>query len=99
VTDAATTQILQGSLGRKIGTVGFNCSDQGDRQRLFNLAPLIVPERRFSRVFKSHGELRGFTKFVPTMKLNLAGDRLTRTRVAVSVGVLLVFNRISGWGA
>ena len=57
VTDAATTQILQGALGSEIGTAGFNRPDQGDRQRLFNLAPLIMPERRFSRVFKGNGEL------------------------------------------
>ena len=57
VTDAATTQILQGALGSEIGTAAFSRPDQGDRQRLFNLAPLIVPERRFSRVFKGSGEL------------------------------------------
>lgn len=57
VTDAATTQILQGSPGSEIGTAGFNRPDRGDQARLFNLAPLIAQERRFSRVFKGNGEL------------------------------------------
>lgn len=57
VTDAATTQILQGSPGSEIGTAGFNRPDRGDKARLFNLAPLIAQERRFSRVFKGNGEL------------------------------------------
>jgi endonuclease/exonuclease/phosphatase family metal-dependent hydrolase len=57
VTDAATTQILQGPPGSEIGTGGFDRPDQGDRARLFNLAPLIPQERRFSRIFKGNGEL------------------------------------------
>lgn len=57
VTDAATTQILQGSPGSEIGTRGFNQPDHGDQARLFNLAPLISQERRFSRRFKGNGEL------------------------------------------
>jgi endonuclease/exonuclease/phosphatase family metal-dependent hydrolase len=57
VTDAATPQLLQGPPGSEIGTAGFNRPDQGDKQRLFNLASLIVRERRFSRVFKGNGEL------------------------------------------
>ena len=57
VTNAATTQILQGPPGSEIGTAGFNRPDQGDKQRLFNLAPLIDQGRQFSRVFKGSGEL------------------------------------------
>jgi endonuclease/exonuclease/phosphatase family metal-dependent hydrolase len=57
VTDAATTQILQGPPGSEIGTGGFDRPDQGDPARLFNLAPLIPAERRFSRIFKGNGEL------------------------------------------
>lgn len=57
VTNAATTQILQGPSGSEIGTDGFNQPDQGDKTRLFNLAPLIPQERRFSRIFKGSGEL------------------------------------------
>jgi endonuclease/exonuclease/phosphatase family metal-dependent hydrolase len=57
VTEAATTQILQGPSGSQIGTRGFNTSDKGDDARLFNLAPLIPLERRFSRVFQGIGEL------------------------------------------
>lgn len=57
VTDAATTQILHGPPGSEIGTPGFNRPDAGDPVRLFNLAPLIPEDRRFSRVFKGRGEL------------------------------------------
>lgn len=57
VTNAATTQILQGSPGSEIGTNGFNQPDIGDKARLFNLASLIPQERRFSRIFKGNGEL------------------------------------------
>jgi endonuclease/exonuclease/phosphatase family metal-dependent hydrolase len=57
VTEAATTQILHGPSGSEIGTRGFNQPDKGDDARLFNLAPLIPLERRFSRVFKGSGEL------------------------------------------
>ncbi len=57
VTDAATTQILQGPSGSQIGTRGFNPPDQGDPARLFNLAPLIPEARRFSRIFRGQGEL------------------------------------------
>lgn len=57
VTDAATTQILQGPPGSEIGTRGFNTVDAGDKARLFNLAPLIPEERRFSRISKGNREL------------------------------------------
>jgi endonuclease/exonuclease/phosphatase family metal-dependent hydrolase len=54
---AATTQILLGPPGSEIGTPGFERPDQGDGSRLWNLAPLIPEERRFSRVFRGRGEL------------------------------------------
>lgn len=57
VTDAATTQILQGPPGSEIGTGGFNRPDKGDDARLFNLAPLIPEERRYSRIYRSNREL------------------------------------------
>lgn len=57
VTDAATTQILQGPGGSEIGTDGFDRPDRGDDARLFNLAPLIPEGRRFSRVYRGSGEL------------------------------------------
>ena len=41
---AATTQILLGPPGSEIGTGGFDRPDQGDAERLWNLAPLL-PER------------------------------------------------------
>jgi endonuclease/exonuclease/phosphatase family metal-dependent hydrolase len=55
--EAATTQILLGPPGSEIGTAGFERPDQGDGSRLWNLAPLIPEERRFSRVFRGRGEL------------------------------------------
>ncbi|KYC40242.1 hypothetical protein WA1_27300 [Scytonema hofmannii PCC 7110] len=57
VTSAATTQILQGSSGNEIGTNGFERPDKGDDTRLFNLAPLISEERRYSRIYQSNKEL------------------------------------------
>jgi endonuclease/exonuclease/phosphatase family metal-dependent hydrolase len=55
--NAATTQILLGPGGSEINTRGFNRPDQGDKMRLFNLAPLIPEERRFSRVYQGAKEL------------------------------------------
>jgi endonuclease/exonuclease/phosphatase family metal-dependent hydrolase len=54
---AATTQILQGPGGSEIGTPGFDRSDRGDDARLFNLAPLIPEQRRYSRIYQGRGEL------------------------------------------
>lgn len=57
VTDAATTQILQGPGGSEIGTGGFNTPDKGGDSRLFNLAGLIKEERRYSRIYRGKKEL------------------------------------------
>ncbi|MCZ8190237.1 MAG: endonuclease/exonuclease/phosphatase family protein [Microcystis sp. LE19-338.1B] len=57
VTNAATTQILNGPAGSEIGTTGFDRPDRGDDTRLFNLAPLIPAERRFSRINQGNKEL------------------------------------------
>jgi endonuclease/exonuclease/phosphatase family metal-dependent hydrolase len=57
VTNAATTQILNGPGGSEIGTTGFDRPDAGDDARLFNLAPLIPEERRFSRINQGNREL------------------------------------------
>jgi predicted extracellular nuclease len=55
---AATTQILLGPPGSEIDTQGFDLDDDGDAQRLWNLAPRILPEDgRFSRVFNGRPEL------------------------------------------
>ncbi|WP_314149354.1 endonuclease/exonuclease/phosphatase family protein [uncultured Leifsonia sp.] len=55
--EAATTQIVNGPPGSEIGTSGETQPDRGDGWRLLNLAPLIPPEKRFSRVFRGTGEL------------------------------------------
>lgn len=57
VPEAATTQILLGPPGSEIGTGGFDQPDQGDPQRLWNLAPLIPEEERYSRVYRGRREL------------------------------------------
>jgi endonuclease/exonuclease/phosphatase family metal-dependent hydrolase len=54
---AATTQILLGPPGSEIGTAGFEQPDRGDPYRLWNLAPLIPAERRYTRVFRGRREL------------------------------------------
>jgi endonuclease/exonuclease/phosphatase family metal-dependent hydrolase len=54
---AATTQLLNGPEGSQIGTAGYSRPDAGDRCRLWNLAALIAPERRFSRVTEGVEEL------------------------------------------
>jgi endonuclease/exonuclease/phosphatase family metal-dependent hydrolase len=54
---AGTTQILLGPPGSEIGTAGFDRPDQGDPCRLWNLAPLIPAERRFTRIFRGRREL------------------------------------------
>jgi endonuclease/exonuclease/phosphatase family metal-dependent hydrolase len=56
-TAAATTQILNGPTGSEIGTGGFARVDAGDRWRLWNLAPLIPDEQRFSRIHNGRKEL------------------------------------------
>ncbi|WP_372410778.1 endonuclease/exonuclease/phosphatase family protein [Streptomyces luteireticuli] len=53
---AATTQILYGPPGSHIGTGGFDRPDDGDRARLWNLAPLIKKDA-VSRVFEGQPEL------------------------------------------
>jgi endonuclease/exonuclease/phosphatase family metal-dependent hydrolase len=55
--EAATTQILHGPSGSEIGTPGFKRPDQGDDTRLFNLAPLIPADRRYSRIQNGTKEL------------------------------------------
>ncbi|TDE02593.1 endonuclease/exonuclease/phosphatase family protein [Jiangella asiatica] len=54
---AATTQILLGPGGSEFGTPGFDRPDHGDAWRLWNTAPLIPEERRYSRVYRGRGEL------------------------------------------
>lgn len=55
--DAATTQSLLGPGGSEIGTPGERRPDQGDGWRLWNLAPLIPAERRYSRIYRGRREL------------------------------------------
>ncbi|MGW0335102.1 endonuclease/exonuclease/phosphatase family protein [Streptomyces sp. NPDC003011] len=54
---AATTQILLGPPGSEIGTPGHDVADRGDAARLWNVAPLIPVEQRYSRVTSGRREL------------------------------------------
>lgn len=54
---AATTQILLGPPGSEIGTPGYKMADKGDTARLWNVAPFIPAEQRFSRVNSGRREL------------------------------------------
>jgi hypothetical protein len=55
--DAATTQLLLGPGGSEIGTPGERVPDQGEPWRLWNVAPLIPDEQRFSRIYRGRREL------------------------------------------
>lgn len=57
VPDAQTSLILNGPPGSEIRTPGFDQPDKGDDIRLFNLAPAIAQDRRFSRVERGRREL------------------------------------------
>ncbi|WP_369214957.1 endonuclease/exonuclease/phosphatase family protein [Streptomyces flavofungini] len=54
---AATTQILLGPPGSEIGTPGHDRPDKGDAARMWNVAPMIPPEQRFSRIHAGRREL------------------------------------------
>jgi endonuclease/exonuclease/phosphatase family metal-dependent hydrolase len=54
---AASTQILLGPPGSELGTAGADRPDKGDAFRLWNLAPLIPEDRRYSRVYRGRKEL------------------------------------------
>ncbi|RRQ26236.1 endonuclease [Rhodococcus sp. Eu-32] len=55
--DAQTTQILHGPPGSEIGTTGYERPDQGDTQRLWNLAARIPVDQRYSRIYRGRREL------------------------------------------
>jgi endonuclease/exonuclease/phosphatase family metal-dependent hydrolase len=55
--DAATTQLLQGPSGSELETPGFARPDQGDDQRMWNLALRIPQGQRFTRRFRGRDEL------------------------------------------
>jgi len=57
VPEAQTTLLLNGPPGSALGTLGFDRPDQGDAARLFNVAPAIPAERRYSRIHQGRGEL------------------------------------------
>ena len=54
---AATTQILLGPGGSEFGTTGFDRTDKGDADRMWNLEQLISEEERFTRIYRGQREL------------------------------------------
>ncbi|MEU9341010.1 endonuclease/exonuclease/phosphatase family protein [Streptomyces sp. NPDC048278] len=54
---AATTQILLGPPGSELGTAGYDHPDKGDAVRLWDVAPRIPAEQRYSRVDSGRREL------------------------------------------
>ncbi|WP_105973921.1 endonuclease/exonuclease/phosphatase family protein [Streptomyces geranii] len=54
---AATTQILLGPPGSEIGTPGYEHDDKGDATRLWDVAPLIPADQRYSRINSGRREL------------------------------------------
>ena len=55
--EAQSTQILLGPGGSELGTAGALRPDRGDAARLWNLAPLLPADERYSRVYRGTGEL------------------------------------------
>ena len=75
---AATTQILLGPPGSEIGTPGYDRPDEGDAQRLWDVAPLIPAEQRYSRINSGRRELIDHI---------LAGHRLVKRVTAAGTGL------------
>jgi hypothetical protein len=82
---AATTQILNGPPGSAIGTVGFGRPDEGDGDRMWNLAPLISPEQRFTRKYRGRPEL---VDHIFITHFLASGDRTTEVTTRMAEGVL-----------
>ena len=78
--EAATTQILNGPPGSEIATTGFNHPDQGDVQRLWNLAPRIPEAQRFSRKYWGRSELIDHIFVSHALVGKIAQDHVTTTR-------------------
>ncbi|MGW4336659.1 endonuclease/exonuclease/phosphatase family protein [Rhodococcus koreensis] len=79
--DAQTTQIVNGPPGSEIGTVGFDRTDSGDAQRLWNLAPRIPAEQRYSRIYHGRRELIDHI-FVSHALVDLVADGAVTTDAA-----------------
>jgi endonuclease/exonuclease/phosphatase family metal-dependent hydrolase len=57
VPESQTSLLFAGPEGSELGTPGFARPDRGDHARLWNVAPAIAPERRFSRKHRGWSEL------------------------------------------
>ena len=56
-TELHLAAVARGCRGSEIATTGFDRPDNGDGQRLWNLAPRIPAEQRFSRIYRGRKEL------------------------------------------
>src|SRR5215208_5268486 len=72
VPEAQTSLIFTGPPGSEIGTPGFGQPDRGDDVRLFNLAPCIPLERRYSRIERGRPEL--IDQILASVELFPTGD-------------------------
>jgi predicted extracellular nuclease len=75
--DAATTQILNGPPGSEIGTTGFDRPDKGDPQRLWDLAPRIPADQRYSRIYRGRKELIDHIFVSHALVTKIAQDHVT----------------------
>lgn len=85
VPEAATTQILLGPPGSEIGTAGYDQSDRGDGQRLWNLAARIPEADRFSRVYRGRGELIDHILVSQALVGTVANGEVATTGAAPSI--------------
>jgi endonuclease/exonuclease/phosphatase family metal-dependent hydrolase len=83
--DAATTQILNGPPGSEIGSVGFDQEDEGDGDRMWNLAPLIPEEQRFSRLYRGRPEL---IDHIFASNFLVTNDRVTAVTTMMAEGAI-----------
>ena len=84
---AATTQILSGPPGSEIGTAGYDQPDRGDGQRLWNLAPRIPADQRYTRIYRGRRELIDHLLVSHLITRRLSdGDVITGGPAPASVG-------------
>jgi endonuclease/exonuclease/phosphatase family metal-dependent hydrolase len=84
--EAATTQILHGPPGSEIGTGGYDQPDQGDGQRLWNLAPRIPEPERYTRIYRGRPELIDHIMASHQVTHSVADGDITTGPTTASIG-------------
>lgn len=87
--EAQTSQVLNGPEGSQIGTSAFDRRDKGDDTRLFNLAPVIPEDRRYSRV---HNQVRELLDQILVSEEMLPEDERGRRRLPERVDTFAEFS-------